>query len=489
MPVQITSWDDLWDREAKELCERLPLPLVRSAPVAVLCYQPAKEERLVYLNSVGSTPDPIPLSVGENARKMFFNSSPTAPWRAEEITMTQRSATLYKKTSIDIRKRVYDAELLRYGNNASKLYQQGQYHYKVGLSYKLQSVFPSPLYHEHEYWWRRLPRLGICYTLDDSLGKLEDSRTGLETKDRIGRGATDPLLLICGVAAGNRILAKRLSLLLNGYRRWSKDDPEEEFPGQRIARLLCADGIKPSDIDRWDEAVYIVSRLVIAHHMFFPQIPVALQIFEKLKVEPNSILAASNWPPVSSLPATESDNLEVLVDFLVSDILFLLHALLRWEHPDRAQERSDKGDLRTTLKELIKISLTLLGGMPETLFDEYGTIVPPRGLASLGTFSLPLYERTQLDGRRSIISDSGTNFSRLVKQICPVLDSEEATRDFHRQNTKGPYGSKYAYRAEFRSDGRVEKKSLADREKRNSKWVGEFIRVRFAEGPRSSGRG
>lgn len=469
MPKPIHSWKELWEREATELCQSLPGPLVGGAPIGISCYQPSDPEKLVYLGRKNSMPDPISMSVGVNARRIFFNAGLTAPWHAQRFTMTEGLAEEYRKTDKELRRRIYLAEDDRYRKTGEPLFDTENYHYRIGLEYLLQPVLASPLYHEHDYWWARLPRLGICWTIGDGLGAIGD---GNSAEGREHKSPTEQLLLICGIGAGNRILAKRLNLLLSGYYRWAGEGAEDEYPEVGIARVLCTEKLNSTDYERWDRSVYLIVRLLIAHHMFFPQSPVALRTAAQLGVEPNEqMLVPYGWPrchiDTESAAAGISQNLE----YLVNDLMYLVSSLVRWEHPGETRRRTAAKDFKSTVEELTKVALALLCGSPVT-GGKYAFIEPPTKLVEMGGFSIPLYEEGQIVADETAAAKLSASRTRIM-QITPIVAKADPP-------SPPLYGIKHKAEVIFNSQASPSLTRSRPRDESRFEWISKFVRARFA---------
>ena len=474
MHSAINSWQELWDKEVTDLCETLPSLLVGGAPISISCYQPSQPERLVYLGRTESGPDPISMSVGENARQIFFDPLLTAPWYAQHFTMTEEMASAYMKTDKELRKRVYLAEMKRYGNSESSLFDADNYHYRVGVKYAIQPVLASPLYHEHDYWWARLPRLGICWTVGDRLGLIDDGPPSNSLGNQAHRSPTEQLLLICGNGAGNRILAHRLNILLSGYYRWVGEKSEDDVSGQKVARSLCAEDVRPTEFDRWDRSIYLISRLLIAHHMFFPQSPVALKVVKQLGADPNdNFLLPHGWLRYGG--AIDVGNAEISQNFgfLVNDLMFLLNSLVRWEHPSTTGGQGMNKEMKSTVEKLTRVSLALLCGNPvmKTIRGTmYGTIEPPQGLDALGNFSLPLYEADQLTSFHGKWVKQ-PHYRTQVMQTCPVINEGEPPE---------LYVIQHKAEMTFNAGKSPRMNSFRLGEEHKLEWISKYVRARFA---------
>jgi len=422
MSSLIQSWDDFWDHEARELCNILPPALVGGAPVSVLLFQPSQAERLVYLNRRDEKPDPIPLPFGPNAKRLFFDLDPQANWHSKTLNVEPAAIEDFLAAPLDVRERFYAAETnSRYTKDR---FDSVGLHLKLQESYRIQATFPSPLYHHRGSWWKRLPRLGICYTVAEELGKADDSLSahGPETSDR--------LLLICGISAGNRILGKRLRLIFGNTFQWPRN--AEPFSAENVAKLLCTKNRHNSDQYERDQQLYLIAKLTIAHHILFPQNAAALRVVKLLGVDHNdAFLVPNGWQAVN-VPDRVGDNLELWFGHLVNDLMFLIHALVRWEHPEDIQQRLSENILEENIRQLALDVLTLLCGVPDEhvhyeYIDKDGrhsylTVMPPARLLSIGNVTIPGSREVTI---KTALKDQREWHEFFLHSLCPLKNKTE----------------------------------------------------------------
>ncbi len=472
MEKAFKSWSDFWDKEAKQLCF-LPGPLVGAAPVSVYCLQPRAQERLVFLNSKGSVADPQYVSVGSSARKLIYDSDATAPWKSILLTVEQGAVDEYLKVSETTRKSIMAAEILRYGADP---FDNKGYHTKLGTQFRIQSIIPSPLYHDIKHWWTSLPRLGIALTLKDLLSVSEP--TSLPPDKSL---TSDSLLLICAVSAGNRILGERLQMIFTNsffrvYRDSSIISPELE-----AARIIATRGVNETDRENWDKSLFLITNLVLAHHLFFPHAPEALNIFQLLGKDPNSeVLVPHGWDAFSfkETPGT----LEYHIDRLVNDLMYLVRAINRWEHPSnpKVTKKISDSEFEKVVLELTRVALSLLCGrvsIVEEKYAAYAAITPPEAILNICKVTLPAFDKGQISHLRLKRTPKSLEaYSNYIKYLCPVSPTRpigSKVRVGRNAKKQDEFNSIKHHEIEFSSD------QVRLSEKRKLEWMGKYVRARL----------
>jgi hypothetical protein len=390
VPLDIQKWEDFWNLEAVELCNTLPRALVGGVPVSVLVFQPGDPGRFVYLNVRGEAPDPIFLPLGPNSTGLFYDPDPESSWRSRSLRVDPDSVKEFLDAPIQERKKFYSVEILKYGKDR---YDENVFHLKFGQPYRIKLACPSPLYHQRGNWWRRLPKLGICYTVANKLASADDTLTdhSQETGDR--------LLMICSIAAGNRMLGKRLRLLFNNSFQWPTGRTSEPFSAENVANQLCTKHQHKGNQHAWDQQLYLIAKLTIAHHLFFPADPAALQLVELLGLDANQELLIPHGWEVENRIVKNGRSFEVCFQNLVTDLMFLIHALVRWEHPDDVQQRLQEEAVEERVKHLTLSVLSLICGrideqnsyehIENQRLRKYLSVQPPTKLMSLGKVTVP----------------------------------------------------------------------------------------------------
>lgn len=374
------NFDSLLADEIGRLVDVLPPPLIGGAPVSALLFQPTETGgRLVYLDSLVESDNPIHIDPGQVSEKFFFNVDDKSPWIPAEESVEQRSLDEYcTKNENEIRQRLAKQDALRY--SSTKFEQNGVV--PPGTRYKMHYLVPPPVYHHVIGWWKRLPRLGQIYTLGDELGHQN-------------------LLLICGMSVGIRALGIRLKLLLD-----CKNAVRE--PAFKIAATIASD--RPVDPDDFQ---YLLAKLVLAHHWFYPYDPVALKLFKRLGCDPpDEVLQRHGWPATGWSDFDTAAPVNDLISLLAQDLSFLIYACTIWTAPGE-KGRKDSAELYNELQMALRTTFAMICGTPRhakvsgkdlKYLDypaDYMCIEPPKELVEdkISSPELPLLSRGQLVGR------------------------------------------------------------------------------------------
>jgi hypothetical protein len=149
-----------------------------------------------------------------------------------------------------------------------------------------------------------------------------------------------------------------------------------------------------------DQKLYLVTKLLLGHHLFFPQSPEMLTASTLLGKEPNDdILLLHGWEAEARCQSG-SIRVEQCVNNLVLDITLLVKAFVRWDRPESLERVSDR-DFEEEIRRLVRRSLALLCGNLEWINNgEFYAMVPPRSLIELGDVLLPALRKSSA---RSII--------------------------------------------------------------------------------------
>jgi hypothetical protein len=392
------NWNEFWSRETAYLAEGLRWPLVGGAPVSVLTYQPGPEERLVYLHE-GQTENF--LHVDNLSRDFICNASPQTPWHSKVCRVQDAQIKEFMVTEHDVRKRVFDAETRKYPHYP---YSSRDGFLKRDTEYRLQLLFAAPVYCTLKDWWKRLPRLGYCYTVEDQLGK---PHTPAET---LPKAPTDQMLMIMAVSVAIRLLDKRLRLVFNNSYRWSKDgSSKEDYVEVKTPQIIC--NLSKRKVD--DRSIFFVAKLILAHHLFFPHSPEALRIFQLLSNNKcDDILALHGWPKTSR-PISPTTDLRDSVNNLATDLHHLTHAIERWSGPvDAIAGKKECGE---AFPEHVRLALALLCGEPKwDASSETFMIVPPLSLQDLGPINMPVFSKRQL------VKKGTGQPSFYLETLCPI---------------------------------------------------------------------
>ena len=392
------DWHEFWSRETAFLSEGLRWPLIGGAPVSVLSYQPGPEERLVYLQE-GQTNNF--LHVDSLSRDILYSASPQSTWNSVIRRVTDVQIREFMVNGPDVRKRVFDAENERYAHYP---YSSRDGFLKRNTEYRLQLLFSAPVYLSKKDWWKRLPRLGYCYTVGDQLGNPHAPAEALPTYP------TDRMLMIMAVSVANRLLDKRLRLVFNNSYRWSDDGSSKtDYVEVKTPQIICCLSKKRLD----DRSIFFIAKLILAHHLFFPHSPEALRIFQLLSNDRcDDILTMHGWPRTLR-PILPTTNLRESIDNLVADLHYLTHALGRWSGPfDATVGNRECGE---AFPEHVRLVLALLCGDPKwDASSEAFMIVPPSPIQDLSPINMPVFSKRQL------VKKGNGQPSFYLETLCPI---------------------------------------------------------------------
>jgi hypothetical protein len=411
MSEPMYSWRAFWDREANELCKAMPYALVGGSAISTMTFQAVGKGRLIYLSrDEAGRNKAIPMEAEVSASRIY--ADPNALPLVERFSTKQ--APLRARDCEDNVK-LYQEETHRYGYT---FHDPNTNLFFPMVKYSLQAAYPSPIHHESREWWVRIPRLGMCYTVEHQLGHGEGSSV------RRQHGTSDLILLISAIHAGNRILSKRLALLFSNTYRWSKYRRTDKKHGQQIAEnialALCIhDPRVRSEVDD-DQKLYFILKLVVSHHIFFPHSPEALTAFHLLGRKPNEeVLVPHGWEPVERWESGSTDIQDCLAR-LVKDLSLLVRAFIRWTHPEAIDRVQDK-DLEEEIRSLTIRALGILCGNFVWIEDgEWYAIQPPTTLRETGNFSLPAVERSVAQPIIKQGRKGRRDFYRYMLQLSPL---------------------------------------------------------------------
>ncbi|HEY1903071.1 MAG TPA: hypothetical protein VGG56_11595 [Terracidiphilus sp.] len=425
MKIPPKSWEIFWDRDAHHIQRCLNPELLGVAPLTILCYQPVKE-RLVYLKTDAHIPDAA-LESGESSDPIL-GFSPTqssldflrdqkssSPWLSDIKTIEEAPLIDYPAINDpDQRRSILNAERDRYGKQYP--YETRTSALKLDGEYRRQLVVPSPTYHDSG-WWNQVARFGIAYTIKDMLA----NRANVE-KDEFSRVA-DSMLFVMAAFAANRILARRLRLVFNnsyperkpskstGFKK-SKRSP---FFEDNVARQLWL-----GEMGVCDESIFFVCKLILAHHLFFPHRPQALEIFESFSIHGSaSVLEMHGWE-IPQWKIVSCIDLKSAIDCLIVDIKFFISALIRWEDPTDPKTLGAQEKLNETLETVVYLSLGQLAGKICDK-DRYVKIVPPDKLTQIRTIKVPAFGEGQIRQKLKMNkAKSDKAFSKVVYTVAPI---------------------------------------------------------------------
>lgn len=405
MSEPILSWSAFWDREADELCHVMPYALVGGSAISTTSYQALDGGRFAYLARCEDGRCAPVFFRGETLAPGMFADAEQLPGRGSFSI-----ADVVPEGGGEMLEALLREENRRYGVALNAQISADQ---KLFLA---QVAYPSPIHHESKKWWQRIPRLGVCYTIDHTF-TLPAGQPESEQQRRV----SEDILLISAIHAGNRIISRRLALLFSNPFRWDAYKPDDRI-AEIIARSVCLK--EPHVVSRVDDdqKLCLITKLLLGHHLFFPHSPEALTAMKLLGKDPNGdVLVPHGWHSVVQCQSS-STRIEQCVENLVLDLALLVKAFVRWDRPE-SLERTPEPDLEKEIRGLAVRGLALLCGDLEWKENgEFYAISPPKALLSLGEFVLPALPRSQA---RSIVkaAPKEPEFQRYLVQWPSIDDS------------------------------------------------------------------
>jgi hypothetical protein len=320
------GFNELLRNEIQNLTDNLPDPVLGAGPLSVLIFQPnPRGGRLVYLDKQVSDADPICLNPVQHFGKRFLDPDYMAPWNIAKGEVTAENIAFYcERNDAQARSRLALHDALRY---QGVVFDKENGTSPIGTSYRVHQIIPAPLFQEPSMeGWKRLPRLGQIYSLNDLLDH-------------------ENLLLMCALRVGTQVQHMRLKMILD----------HKEVLEQTAYEIAIAAATSGTVED--DAYTFLIAHLLLCHHWFFPFDPVALKIFAKLGRDPNSILATHGWPD-SGLDVRRSDASTDVIELLIKDLAFLIIACAE----NVPSTEGSWARLRSKLRENLPTALSLVCG-------------------------------------------------------------------------------------------------------------------------------
>jgi hypothetical protein len=336
----------IWQSEEESLRAVLSPDLLNFVPVSLVLYQPGhREGEAVYLSADHGIRFPSGPALEATVLSGEDHAWKTAEGEIDEDRIKEYGKLVSDKTRLEI----FHADEQRFGE--STYFDESTLSMRKGTKLMSQAVVPSPLWHGRGYWWTRLPRLGIAYSIEQPLMKFANGEPG----------AAERVLFVSAMALGNRALDARLDGLVFGGRVV----PVGKRPDLRdVANSLLFD----ESYDQ-DSALCLLMRLILTHHFCFPQSPRFLDILKILKKDAGELMDLHGWPSVENRLAHEIADPQKLgqyCDELLVDLRFLLEAAGRWIAPRKLRAKTDRPsgeDLKKRIEPLAYKALALLTGV------------------------------------------------------------------------------------------------------------------------------
>jgi hypothetical protein len=186
-------------------------------------------------------------------------------------------------------------------------------------------------------------------------------------------------------------------LIVRQFRVLARDTYKaDDRIAETIARSLCFNEPRILKLVDDDQRLYLVTKLLLGHHLFFPHSPEALTAITLLGKDPNrDILIPHGWEPFARYQSN-STCIEQCIKNLVSDLALLVKAFVRWDRPE-SLERVSERDLEKEIRRLIREALALLCG--DLKWADNGELSRLRCYSSLATFFCPHFRKRRPVGR------------------------------------------------------------------------------------------
>jgi len=256
-------------------------------------------------------------------------------WKVHSGEVDEKMLEWYvRENSPDVRTRVLAVYRKRFPPKI-KFHEQGG-HVQERTRYQL--CYLCPILSRQSSRRTRIPRLGMLYTFGRSFG-------------------SPPTLLNDARDIADVILNLRLGSLLQYAGRFVPRGKK----GGRSALSIAVDLGQGLAITQ-DESTFLVMKIVLHHHYFFPQHPTAYNLISRLAMDPAQVFAYHGLitPTVSN--KEEAKSVAQLISDLESDILSLVSACARNHSPNHRHSMEITSQGKNSISEALPIALTLLCG-------------------------------------------------------------------------------------------------------------------------------
>ena len=327
----------LLDEEIHAITLKLHDDLKGSEPVCVSVYQPTPTGgRLSLIDRVLDEQNRVAaLSPGKGARHSFLNPSDDLPWKVVPGNVDEPMLDDYVSQNPEtVRMDILSIYQDRFASRVKLNTENG--HVVIGTHYRLCYVCPTSLNQTNPS--AHLPRLGLVYTFGSSFGK----------KSR---------LLNAARIVSDVILDVRLRNLLRDVGQFGPRGRSGSRPAWEIAADL-GEGI---DITL-EESIFLITKLLLVHHHFYPQHPLAYYLIAKLVKDPAQVFGFHGLDTPLLAPFDERKSISQLMADLSSDFLSLAGACAwnRNTNNTHAMQVAEEG--RRLITDAFPIALTLLCG-------------------------------------------------------------------------------------------------------------------------------
>jgi hypothetical protein len=337
----------------------LPGELVGNGPVCLSVFQPTSSGGQLVLLDRGCG-DRVRMARGLSAHKSFIDPDVGAVWGSviKGPTTTAMVDYYIANNSPSIRGDVYRIYVQRF---ASKVEIQEEGHVSAGTWFQLCYVCPRPDY-SNSSDCRHVPRFGVIYTFEKMRPK------GLLTGDMS--------------FAAERIFQIRLHTLL-GYR--GKFHPKSKINHpirtEQMSIIKIGAALASGLTTTMDERIFLIAKLLLVHHFFFPHNAIVIQLFQMLSDIETSHLFNRHGLPAYAPELTSDKKLKELLNAVTQDMAYLVAAC------DPAtlssQGKQGRAEIVKKIEQSVLVALWLLCGECSRWTEngaEYITVHCPKGL-------------------------------------------------------------------------------------------------------------
>jgi len=440
-------------REVREVINDLPPVFTGTHPLCLSLFQPTFDGgRLVLLDRAADRKGIVPwLQLGTSTHTTFLDPDPKVPWQNWDGTITEEQLRYYREHNVIERRREYGQILQQRFKEFERL-NAVEGHFEAGVSIQLSYLWPSP-HVGPKYFRHRVPRLGTIYTCEEWFGNANSVQ-------------------ISSLTAADSILMTRLRLLLGTYHPLNKRSP-----------LAIAQDWATKNTPGSDEIAYLLARLFMVHHFFFPQQQIAALLIKRHAKSPGSVWIRHGWP---HFPPPKDDDKETdgdLLRQLAHDLAFLTCACgkLKKKESGRAQRKeewlTDPEEVITRIrKELPAVCAALCGETTrvstvgrelvefDASSDTYLMVQPPPKMTFSERTLLPAFEQELIENLTADTVSSLSMASSFVEDLCGIDTPPKST------------GKRYAY-AKSCSLVDVSKGEIYG-EKTAKEWLIHYVRAR-----------
>lgn len=335
-PLEEGRNQELLDDEIQQITGRISDRFRGTEAVCLSVYQPTSiGGRIVLIDKAMSDAGKIAaLSPGYGAKNMFINPDEKLLWKVNRGPVSSSMLKDY----IDFNEESERMKILAiYQERFPSIdFDTDGGHVQPGTRYRLCYVSPnSP---DQANRSARAPRLGMLYTFGSSFGDNQS-------------------LLKAAKHQGEIVLDVRLRLLLQEVGRFGASDRHGTHSAWKIAGDL-GEGIDCA----LDPSVFLVSKLLLVHHHFYPQHPAGYSLLQKLSGDRSKVFARHGLVAPELGTSEDGKSISQLTRDLESDFAALIGACAWHRNTDNthAMQVTQRG--MELVSDSLSIGLTLLAG-------------------------------------------------------------------------------------------------------------------------------